>query len=140
MSEERRKILEMLAAGKVTSEEAEKLLDATETGRAGESKRPLGIDGMPQYLYVRVEPKEGAKDADQVKVTVPLALIKAGINFISLLPKDARKDVEEAMENKGFDFDFKNLKPEDMDALISALNELEVDIETSENTVKVYTG
>ena len=140
MSEERRKILEMLAAGKVTSEEAEKLLDATETGRAGESERPLGIDGMPQYLYVRVEPKEGAKDADQVKVTVPLALIKAGINFISLLPKDARKDVEAAMENKGFDFDFKNLKPEDMDALISALNELEVDIETSENTVKVYTG
>jgi DUF4097 and DUF4098 domain-containing protein YvlB len=140
MSEERRKILEMLAAGKVTSEEAEKLLDATETGRTGETERPLGIDGMPQYLYVRVEPKEGAKDADQVKVTVPLALIKAGINFISLLPKDARKDVEEAMENKGFDFDFKNLKPEDMDALISALNELEVDIETSENTVKVYTG
>lgn len=140
MSEERRKILEMLAAGKLTSEEAERLLDATETGRTEEKERPLGIDGMPQYLYVRVEPKEGAKDADQVKVTVPLALIKAGINFISLLPKEARKDVEEAMENKGIDFDFKNLKPKDMDALISALNELEVDIETSENTVKIFTG
>jgi hypothetical protein len=44
------------------------------------------------------------------------------------------------MEDKGFDFNLKNMKAEDVDALLIALQELEVDVETSENTVKVYTG
>ena len=135
MSEERRKILEMLAEGKINSEEAEKLLDAV-----GDMSSPAVRDGMPKYLYVRVEPKDGAEDVDQVKVTIPLALVKAGINFASLLPRNARKDVEEAMGSKGFDFDLKNMSGEDVDALITALQELEVDVETAENTVKIYTG
>lgn len=139
MSEERRKILDMLSEGKINAEEAEKLLDAVEPEATGVSVHPDG-NGLPKYLYIRVDPKEGARDADQVKVTVPLALVKAGMNFASLLPRDARKDVEEAMENKGFDFDLKNIKSEDMDALLAALQELEVDVETSENTVKIYTG
>jgi hypothetical protein len=134
MSEERRKILDMLAEGKVSSEEAEKLLDAIG------SEKPGGDNSVPKYLYVRVDPKDGSKVSDQVKVTVPLALLKAGINFASLLPRDARKGVEEAMEDKGFDFNLKNMKGEDVDALLIALQELEVDVETSENTVKVYTG
>ncbi len=139
MSEERRKILDMLSKGKINAEEAEKLLDTVEPEATGVSVHP-DSNGLPKYLYIRVDPKEGARDADQVKVTVPLALVKAGMNFASLLPRDARKDVEEAMENKGFDFDLKNIKSEDMDALLAALQELEVDVETSENTVKIYTG
>lgn len=139
MSEERRKILEMLADGKVSAEEAERLLDTIEPEPA--ITAPAAGNGeLPRYLYVRVEPKEGAQDADQVKVTVPLSLVRAGINFMSLLPKDARKDVESAMEKSGFDFDLDNLNGEQADALLMALKELVVDVETKENTVKVYTG
>ncbi|MCK5248627.1 MAG: hypothetical protein KAJ98_01590 [Spirochaetaceae bacterium] len=142
MSEERRKILDMLSEGKINAEEAEKLLDAVEpkTAPAAGESTFRGGDGLPKYLYVRVDPKEGAGNADQVKVTVPLALVKAGMNFASLLPRDARRDVEKAMESKGFDFDLKNMKDGDMDDFLAALRELEVDIETSENTVKIYTG
>jgi hypothetical protein len=135
MSEERRKVLEMLAEGKISSEEAEKLLDAV-----GDESSSAVLKGMPRYLYVRVTPKEGAKKADQVKVTIPLALVKAGINFASLLPGDARKDIEDAMGSKGINFNLKNMNGEEVDALMTALQELEVDVETSENTVKIYTG
>jgi len=140
MSEERRKILEMLAEGKVSTDEAERLLEAVDPPQEDSASGAAAIPGLPKNLYIRVEPKEGAKDSDQVKVTVPLALVKAGINFLSLLPKDAREDVEEAMESKGFDFDLKNLKPEELDALLAAIQELEVNVETSENTVKIYAG
>ena len=139
MSEERRKILDMLSQGKVTPEEAEKLLDAV--GSEDFSSAGARETGkMPKYLYIRVLPKEGAKNADQVKVTVPIALVKAGINFLNLLPKDARKDVQAAMEDKGIDFDLKNLGAEEMEALLGAIQELEVDVETAENTVKIYAG
>ena len=141
MSEERRKILEMLAEGKIKADEAERLLDAIEPAAPPARTALAGGDGeMPQYLYVRVEPKEGAEDADQVKVTVPLSLVKAGINFMSLLPKDARQDVESAMEQSGFDFDMDKLTGEQADAFLMALKELEVDVETKENTVKIYAG
>jgi len=137
MSDEKRKILEMLSRGKITAEEAEKLLDAVEP----ESLSQESIDEeFPRYLYVRVDPKEGSKSRDQVKVTVPLALLRAGLNFASLLPQEAREEVEKAMENKGFDFDFKDIKKGDIDSLLTALQELEVNVETAENTVRIYTG
>ena len=139
MSEEKRKILDMLSGGKISSEEAEKLLDAVDKD-AAPPVEVEGLDGMPRYLYVRVEPKDGAKSADQVKVTVPLALVKAGINFFSLLPKDARNEVESAMHQGGFDFDMKNMDPAQVDILLKALQELVVDVETADSTVKVYTG
>ena len=143
MSEERRKILEMLAEGKVSAEEAERLLDAVEQP-ASDSVRDTPVrtmpEGMPEYLYVRVEPKDGAAESDQVKVTVPLALVKAGINFMSLLPKDARKDVESAIEESGFDLNLDKLSGAEADAFLMALKELVVDVETKDNTVKIYTG
>lgn len=139
MSEERRKILEMLADGKISAGEAEKLLDAVSS--AGDGTGLRNNEGkVPKYLYVRIEPKDGSKESDQVKITVPLALIKAGINLFSLLPKDARKDVEQAMSSKGLNFDFNSLSGEDLDELLEALKELEVNVETSENTVKIFAG
>ena len=140
MSEERRKILDMLSQGKVSAEEAEKLLDAVEPETPAGYAGTGASGGVPKYLYIRVLPKEGAEGTDQVKVTVPIALVKAGMNFLSLLPKEARAEVEEAMGSKGFDFDLKNLSSEEIDALLTAIQELEVDVETSENTVKIYAG
>ncbi len=141
MSEERRKILEMLTNGKISPEEAEKLLDAVEPAPVPAAAPAAGGGGeVPNYLYVRVEPKEGSSDADQVKVTVPLSLVKAGINFMNLLPKSARKDVESAMEQSGIDFDLDKLTGTEVDAFLMALKELEVDVETADSTIKIYTG
>jgi len=137
MSDEKRKILDMLSRGKISAEEAEKLLDAVKPESFSNEDKP---EEFPRYLYVKVDPKEGSENKDQVKVTVPLALIKAGLNFASLLPQESREGVERAIKNKGFDFDLKDMKKEDVDSLLSALQELEVNVETSENTVKIYTG
>ena len=63
MSEERARILNMLAAGKITADEAERLLDALDsrapqTAASGESMikgdpTPL-LEALPKYLYVKV--------------------------------------------------------------------------------------
>lgn len=139
MSEERLKILSMVAEGKVTPEEAEKLLTAVEGSEGSSLPRTVNGD-FPKYLYVRVEPKEGKVGADQVNVRVPIALIKAGVNFLGVLPSDAREGIQEAMDGKGIDFDFKNLRPEEMEALMAALQELQIDVETSDQIIKVYAG
>jgi hypothetical protein len=70
---------------------------------------------------------------------VPMTLIRAGMKFTSLLPPEARDKVNGALHEKGIDFDMRNLKPEDMDQLLEALSDLEVDVVGSDGeTVKVF--
>ena len=135
MSEERMKVLSMLAEGKISAEEADRLLSAVE-----EPAAPAASDGVPRYLYVKVDPKEGGKESDQVNIRVPLALVKAGINLANLLPEEAREGVEDALGKKGVDLDLKNIKGQDLDAILIALQELQVDVDTVDTKVRIYTG
>jgi len=71
-------------------------------------------------------------------VRVPVALIRAGIKFTSLIPAEASDQVNEALKEKGIDFDVRNLKPEDLEELLMALHDFEVDIQNGQEKVHVY--
>jgi hypothetical protein len=136
MSEERKKILEMLSEGKISVEEAEKLLVALEEGE----KESEGIAGEPgfkgiKYLRVLVEPKE--KGGDRVNIRVPLNLIRAGLKWASFIPEEAQTKVNDALSEKGLDLNFKNMSKDDVEELIRNLNDLEVDVEGKEK-VRVF--
>ncbi len=139
MNEEQLKVLAMIAEGKISAEEGGKLLDALEK----KSERPLAPapvkpeKGNINYLYVDINPKAGAKN-EKVHVKVPLALVRAGVNIASMLPVDVRDKMNSAMGEKGMKFDMSNLKPENIEALIQALEEMEVNIDSDEQTVRVY--
>jgi hypothetical protein len=62
------------------------------------------------------------------------------MDFVKLIPMEARGSVNEAMEKSGFDWDPQLLKSLDYENLVQVLSELNVDIETSDQTVKVYVG
>jgi hypothetical protein len=144
MSENQKRILEMLANEKISVDEAQRLLNAlkAETG-ARESGEEAGTTGKPKpkYLRVSIQPHsrhEHDGDAGRVNVRVPLSLIRSGMKFSSLLPPEARDKVTGALHEKGIDFDMRNLKPEDLDEVIEALKELEVDIVSNKDVVKVF--
>jgi hypothetical protein len=143
MSENQKKILEMLANKKISVDEAYRLLSALRTeASAPESTAEAGITGKPKpkYLRVTVQPSPGHEhddDVERVNVRVPMSLIRSGMKFSSLLPPEARDKVTGALHEKGIDFDMRNLKPEDLEAIIEALNDLEVDVVSSNEVVKV---
>lgn len=136
MSEERRKILEMLNEGKVDVDEAERLLSAL--GEVGAEDRPL-VKGVPKYLRVAVESAKG----DNVNVRVPMQLIRAGMKFsafMNFIPEHAREHISAKLGDKGIDFDFGKMKPEDIEELIQALAELEVNVDSEGgDKVRVFT-
>ncbi|MBS3817994.1 hypothetical protein KGY73_00590 [bacterium] len=136
MSEERKKILEMLSEGKISVEEAEKLLQALlkDEKEPKEVKDQSGKETL-KYLRVLVEPKE--KGGDRVNIRVPLSLIRAGLKWASFIPKEAQEKVDEVLSEKGLDLDFKNMSKEDVEELLRNLNDLEVNVEGKE-TVKIY--
>jgi len=145
MNENKKKILDMLAENKISSDEAYRLLSALETeGSTSEGTAKSGTAARMKSKYLRVcilsdSEHEDSDKGDRVNVRVPMTLIRAGMKFTSLLPPEARDKVTGALREKGIDFDMRNLKPEDMDELIEALSELEVDMVNSDgDTVKVY--
>jgi hypothetical protein len=142
MSDNRTRILEMLAEKKITVDEAERLLAVAGNGEKKEtSYAPVNTTNnkVPKFLRVVVEPGpgQGAEDVEKVNVRVPMSLIRAGMKLTSLIPPHASDKMNEAMREKGVDFDLRNMKPEDLEDLINALSDLEVDVD-GKTKVRVF--
>ena len=140
MAKEKRKILEMLSKGKIDIDEAERLLNALASGTAGEEytdRQPASDGELPRYLRVVVEPGENSNKKERVNVRVPMKLIRSGIKWVSLIPKDAQDKVNEAFREKGIDMDFTRMKEEDIAEIVHNLRDLTVEVEGEEN-VRVF--
>ncbi len=139
MNEQRRQILEMLAAGKITADEAERLIAALERGGNGAGASVTAGKPAPRYLRVIVDKAEdmGGDTMTKVNIRVPLQLLRAGVRLAGLIPKDARAHVDEALRERGIAFDLSQLKPENVEELIRQLNDLTVDVDSAHGLVKV---
>ena len=142
MSDNRKRILEMVAEKKISVDEAAKLLAVTEepsysSESAGSAE--TGSKNSPKYLRVTIRPCPGSENVDRVNVRIPLSLVRAGVKLTSLIPNEAADKVDSALKEKGVGFNLKNLKEEDLELLIDALSDLEVDIEGGTGKVNVFT-
>jgi hypothetical protein len=135
MSEETKKILEMLHQGKIGVEEAEKLLAAVSPA-VPSPEGPLTGIGARKYLRIQVEPDQGS-GGDRVNVRVPMKLIRAGLKLAAFLPRDAQSQVNHALQEKGMDLDLSKLTPEDLEELVANLDDLTVDVEGKQK-VRIY--
>ncbi|HTP86527.1 MAG TPA: hypothetical protein VMJ34_06260 [Bryobacteraceae bacterium] len=142
MNEDRRKILEMLAQGKITADEAERLIAALEK----EPARPTSSGSpdpapkaKPKYLRVLVESHEPA-NADSpslVNVRVPMQLLRAGVRLASLIPPQARDHVNGALRENGVPVDISQIRPENLEEIVDQLDDLTVDVDQKNDKVKV---
>src|SRR5262245_32104649 len=124
MNEERKRILNMLAANKITAQEAEALLDAMSPPPAtGATDGGGALSADPKYLRVLVDGE------DKVNVRVPFQLIRAGVRLAALIPAAAHGPVNKALQEQGIDIDVSKLKAEDFENLVQALRDLTVDVE-----------
>lgn len=124
MSEERKKVLQMIAEGKITPEEGERLLAAMgepdpSTKASSESRNRAGPDAIgPRWLRIHVDTSEG----ERVRVNVPWKLARFAMNFI---PKEARARLGE----EGFDI---SSIIDGIEGLVSGADGEIVSVDTSE--------
>jgi hypothetical protein len=148
MNENRRQILEMLAAGKITADEAERLIAALEPeATVGEYSGSVpGANGSAvktraKYLRVLVEADQemtGLKGPTTVNVRVPMQLLRAGVRLAALIPAQAHDQFDEALKEHGVPITLSQIKPENLEELIEYLEDLQVDVEgKGGNTTKV---
>jgi len=150
MSEERKQVLDMLAEGKITADEAERLLEKLEPSpqarrtvrtktvrrvirgedEAGDEPEGEGDPARPlRYLRVLVN---GA-DGETVNIRVPLKLVRTGIKLTTVLPTETSAK----LADKGIDLS--ELGELQGDELVEALRELHVDVEGADGeTVRIF--
>jgi hypothetical protein len=133
MNENRRKILEMLASGKINADEAERLIGALEN----EPSAPR--TGKPRFIRVVVTDEGHYGEPTNVNVRVPTQLLRAGVKLANLIPPQARDRVNAALQKGGIPVDLNEIKPENVEELIEHLKELTVDIDGGKKSkVRVY--
>jgi hypothetical protein len=129
MSEERKKILNMVAEGKLTPEEADRLLGALK-----ESNKKA------RFFHVRVFDKN--KDKPKVKVDIPIGVLKLaskiGAAFKGVVPEGFKIDIH------GKQISLDELTPEMIDKIIDEISDegrftiAEVTDEEKDEYVEVY--
>jgi hypothetical protein len=142
MSENRRQILQMLSEGKITADEAERLISAVEEASA---TRPANVmatgetRARPKYLRVQVdsEDEHGHDGPTKVNVRVPMQLLRAGVKLAGLIPAQALDYANAAIHKEGIPIDLTRIKPENLEELIEQLGDLSVDVDQRDRETKV---
>lgn len=138
MNEDRKRILAMLAEGKITADEAERLLDALGSRGAPAVSAAMGANNPPKYFRVEVNSNDGADGPTKVNVRVPMQLLRAGVRLGALIPPRAREEVNAALAREGVPFDINQIKPENLEELIEHLAGVTVDVDDPNARVRVY--
>lgn len=140
MDEDRRAILQMLAEGKITADEAERLIAALERNAEPQPLRPGPRRAGPaRYLRVVVDTDEpGEEGPTKVNIKVPMQLLRAGVRLSSVIPVQARDKVNAAMAEHGVPFDLNQLKPENLEELVEQLDDLTVDVDQQRTRVRIF--
>lgn len=144
MNDDRRSILDLLAAGKINADEAERLLVAIDgkPGAAPENitsaSSAMQDTAVPskanaKYLRVLVEADEtttGLKGGTTtVNIRVPLQLLRAGVRLAGLIPAQAHEQLDKAFSEHGVPITLSQLKPENLEEIIDHFADLTVDVD-----------
>jgi hypothetical protein len=139
MNEQRRQILQMLAEGKITADEAERLIDAVTReepeSSPGVAPRPRS---RPKYLRVVMVDNSAGDEPSRINIRVPLQLLRAGVRLASLIPPRAITRINAELDKAGVPIDVAQLKPQDVEELIEALGDVTVDVDEPSNKIQVF--
>lgn len=139
MSEETRRVLEMVAAGRITVDEGERLLAALRAGQA--EPQPVTAEAeSPPPRFLKMEAVGSGKDGKEegFRLRVPLELLRAGIKMRALIPESKRDRINQKLREKGVEGDIFEMSDEQIDTLIRSLGELEMEAGDGEGSFRLY--
>ena len=153
MNEGRRQILEMLAAGKITADEAERLMAALESPAsasaqsvAASAANGAAVDQHEGAAEIparagggrRVDDRAEGRDDDGERARADAVCCGAGVRLASLIPQQAHDKLDEALSKHGVPITLSQIKPENLEELIDHLEDLTVDVDGKDgNQTKV---
>ena len=146
MSDEHRRVLELLAQGKITVDEAERLLRAIETPRDAPAADAAGSDApAPRWLRIRVQkPAKEGREPKDVNIRVPIAVVKGGMRLGAIIATFAGEKAAQRMKERGVDLDlskisgdFSRMNGAEFDAFMKSIDDVNIDLDDGKSQVRI---
>jgi len=155
MSDETRRVLDLLAQGKITVDEADRLLAAIGQASAGSAAtgaaagaKATGTSEAPSPRYLRVTitktrswPEDGEHArrtwmwpgymggrSREVTIRVPVALVRNGMRLGAMIPGLAGSGLQARLRERGLDVEFSKIDAETIERLVEEFGEMNIDV------------
>jgi hypothetical protein len=139
MSDDIRRVLDLLAQGKVTVEEADRLLRAVTADEPRPQDGPSAAD-RPKLRWLRIAVHKPARDGHHdkdVNIRVPIAIIKSGMRLGALIPGMAGEQVSARLRERGLDIDFSKLDAAAIDDMLKEISDTNIEIDAGRAQVRI---
>ena len=140
MSDDTRRVLDLLAQGKVTVDEADRLLRAVAADEPRSTAAEPPPADKPKARYVRIFVHQAARNghADKdVNIRVPLAIVRSGMRLGALIPGMAGEQVSARLRERGLDIDFSKLDAAAIEEVLKELCEAKIEIDADKAQVRI---
>jgi hypothetical protein len=160
-----RRILDLLAQGKITVDEADQLLravggpvggpstaDHAGNRASGQQSSPYGPQGAQgsqgsqgprgrsDARWMRVTIDKAARDGrppKQVSIRVPMALVRGGVRLGAIFPYKGNDPISQHLRNHGVDVDWSKIDLSQLDSVLQNLDETTIDVDKGKAQVRI---
>ena len=152
MSDERRRVLDLLAQGKITVDEADELLktlgaNATREAAAAPPAGDAAANDPQRTRWVRINVHRLANDdcgEKDVNIRVPIAVVKGGMRLGAIIATFAGEKAAQRMKARGIDLDISKINDDlskmngaEFDAFLKSLDDTSIEIDDGKSQVRI---
>jgi hypothetical protein len=148
-TDDTRRILDLLAQGKITVDEAAQLLKAVGAATAPEpaGDAPAGDDGAPRPRWIRInvhKPANENRKAKDVNIRVPVAVMKGGMRLGAIIASFAGEKAAQRMRERGMDLDLAKISGDlskmngpEFDQFLKTLDDVNIEVDDGKAQVRI---
>ena len=148
-SDDTRRTLDLLAQGKITVDEADRLLKAFASAHDSTDSTPAdgASDEKPPVRWVRINVHKPANDhrkEKDVNIRVPVAVMKGGMRLGALIGTFAGEKAARRMRARGIDLDLSaingdlsKLNGPEFDQFLKSLDDVDIEIDDGKSQVRI---
>lgn len=139
MSDETRRVLDLLAQGKISVDDADRLLRAIAAGQ-GRGADAAAQPDAAKRRWVRIavhKPGHGGTHEKDINIRVPIAIVKSGMRLGALIPGMAGEQVSARLRERGLDIDFSKLDAAAIDDVLKEIGDTNIEIDSGKAQVRI---
>jgi hypothetical protein len=150
-TDDTRRILDMLSQGKITVDEADRLIKAMSADPPAETATADTVtDGRRRPRWFRINIHKPAKDQTHrpkdVNIRVPITVVKGGMRLGAIIATFAGEKAAQRMKERGLDLDLSTINGDlsrmngaDFDTFLKSLDDMNIEIDDGKSQVRITT-
>jgi hypothetical protein len=148
-TDDTRRILDMLSQGKITVDEADRLIKALSADPpTGTATTDTAADGRQRARWFRINIRKPAQDLahkpQDVNIRVPIAVVKGGMRLGAIIATFAGEKAALRMKQRGLDLDLSTINGDlsrmngaEFEAFLKSLDDMNIEIDDGRSQVRI---